>query len=29
MICLSPLSVFLAVAFILWILKKEKTDSNE
>ncbi len=29
MICLSPLSVFLAVAFIFWILKKEKTDDNE
>lgn len=29
MICLSPLSIFLAVAFILWILKKEKADNNE
>lgn len=29
MIYLSPLSVFLAVAFIFWILKKEKTGNNE
>lgn len=29
MICLSPLSVFLAVAFILWVLRKEKPNKED